>query len=71
MTAERPMLASDDLEAEMQRLLFRLDDGFAKIAQAAAMGEETARWEDVWLELLREYDELCKERPMLASGGGR
>ncbi len=46
------------MEAEMQRLLFRLEDGFEKIARAAANGDDVSRWEDVWIELLSEYEQL-------------
>ncbi len=46
------------MEAEMQRLLFRLEDGFEKIARATANGEDVSRWEDVWIELLSEYEQL-------------
>lgn len=46
------------MEAEMQRLLFRLEDGFEKIVRAAAGGEDVARWEDVWVQLLSEYEQL-------------
>lgn len=48
----------DSMEAEMQRLLFRLEDGFEKIARAAADGEDVRRWEDVWIQLLCEYEQL-------------
>jgi len=48
----------ESLEAEMQRIMFRLEDGFEKIARAAAEGEDVARWEDVWLQLLGEYERL-------------
>lgn len=46
------------MEAEMQRLLFRLEDGFEKIARAAADGEDVGRWEDLWIQLLSEYELL-------------
>ncbi len=45
-------------EAEMQRVLFRLEDGFEKIVRAAADGEDVSRWEDVWIQLLREYEQM-------------
>ena len=46
------------LESEMQRILFRLEDGFEKIARAAADGEDVSRWEEVWIQLLGEYERL-------------
>ncbi|HEX5165830.1 MAG TPA: hypothetical protein VFV93_10580 [Thermomicrobiales bacterium] len=57
----QPVVALDDREsmkAEMKRLLFRLEDGYEKIAQAAVNGDDVRRWEDVWLQLLCEYEEL-------------
>ena len=46
------------METEMQRILFRLEDGFEKIARAAANGDDVSRWEDIWIELLSEYEQL-------------
>ena len=46
------------MEAEMQRLLFRLEDGFEKIVRAAANDEDVSRWEDVWIQLLGVYEQL-------------
>jgi hypothetical protein len=56
-----PIALLDDrasLESEMQRLLFRLEDGFEKIVRAAADGEDVSRWEDVWIQLLGVYEQL-------------
>lgn len=56
-----PVMLREDraaMEAEMQRLLFRLEDGFEKIARAAADGDDVSRWEDVWIQLLCEYEQL-------------
>jgi hypothetical protein len=47
-----------DRHVELERLRFRLEDGFDKIAQAAQAGQDTKRWEDVWLKLLAEYEAL-------------
>ncbi len=46
------------MEAEMQRLLFRLEDGFEKIVRASAEGEDVERWEEIWVRLLGEYEHL-------------
>jgi hypothetical protein len=57
----QPVVVLDDREsmnAEMRRLLFRLEDGYEKIVQAAANGDDVRRWEDVWLQLLCEYEQL-------------
>lgn len=46
------------VEAEVQRLAFRLEDGFEKIARSSDAGDDVRRWEDVWIQLLREYERL-------------
>lgn len=59
-----PIAVIDDREsqeARMQRILFRLEDGFEKIARAAEAGEDVSRWEDVWIQLLHEYERLEDE----------
>jgi len=56
-----PIALLDDrasLETEIQRLLFRLEDGFEKIVRAAADGEDVSRWEDVWIQLLVVYEQM-------------
>ena len=48
----------ESMEVEMQRLLFRLEDGFEKIVRASAEGEDVGRWEEIWVRLLNEYEQL-------------
>lgn len=55
--ATQTMTAVDRL-ADLERLRLRLEDGFDKIAEASRNGQDTTRWEDVWLDLLRQYQEL-------------
>ena len=73
-----------DRRAELARLVFRLEDGFDKIAEAAAKGLDTTRWTTVWIQLLEQYEALYDEletaptalsqplpdaaQPMLANG---
>lgn len=60
MPAAEPTTATQ--QAVLDRLLFRLEDGFVKIADAAAKGQDTARWEDVWIRLLEDYERLYAEQ---------
>jgi hypothetical protein len=56
-----PVTTLDDreaLESELQRIMFRLEDGFEKIVRAAAEGDDVRRWEDIWLQLLNDYERL-------------
>jgi hypothetical protein len=60
-TALAPTAADVDrqaLEAELQRIRQRLSDGYQKIDQAMADGHSVERWEDLWISLLHDYEEL-------------
>ena len=48
-------------QADLERLLFRLEDGWNKIVEAQNAGQDVARWDDVWLRLLAEYEALYDE----------
>jgi hypothetical protein len=37
----------------------RLDDGWNRIEQAEARGEDTQTWETFWIKLLHEYEAAC------------
>ena len=52
------MVAETDRRMDLARLEFRLEDGWQKITEAAAKGQDTARWEDVWIRLLEDYERL-------------
>jgi hypothetical protein len=49
------------LEERRDTLASRLDTGFDKIEQARMQGKDTERWEQGWLKLLREYEEICDQ----------
>ena len=53
MTTPKP------LSPPAQALLQRLDAGYARID--AAPETDPPAWWDVWIDLLREYDEICAE----------
>jgi hypothetical protein len=63
MAARRPQNSgrSDSNEAilnSIQSIEQRLHDGYAKIDEGQASGRDIVRWEDVWIDLLREYEGL-------------
>ncbi len=49
----------DELEWRRESLARRLEDGYRRIDQAIAAGEDVAEWERFWIRLLREYEAIC------------
>lgn len=39
----------------------RMDDGHEYIERARVNGAEVAAWETFWLDLLREYEQVCEQ----------
>jgi hypothetical protein len=37
----------------------RLDDGWTRIEEAKARGEDVSAWEDFWIDLLHQYERAC------------
>lgn len=62
------MTTTSNQRAELDRVIARLDDGWNKINEAEARGQDVTRWEDVWLGLLDEYEALYRD---LADGATR
>jgi hypothetical protein len=42
---------------EMGSLEQRLNDGYERIEQALARGEDVSAWEAFWIDLLHQYEE--------------
>jgi len=57
VTADTPLDPNNGLLA----LEERLENGFRLIDRRREAGQEVERWEQRWLRLLREYEELCDE----------
>jgi len=57
VTADTPLDPNNRLLA----LEERLENGFRLIDRRREAGQEVERWEQRWLRLLREYEELCDE----------
>ena len=49
---------SPQIQAELDRIEQRLLAGYDKIDRAVALGQDVRRWEELWLNLLLEYEEL-------------
>ena len=47
------------LEARRDRLYERLEAGYERIERALADGGDVTPWEDFWLHLLNEYEQVC------------
>jgi hypothetical protein len=59
------------LEQRRDTLAARLEMGFEKIEQAEREGKDTVRWEQAWLQLLKEYEGVCDQiasRPVKSAG---
>jgi len=53
----------DDILRRRRALERRLEDGYHRIEQALASGEDVEAWEDFWFRLLLEYETVCDELP--------
>jgi hypothetical protein len=57
---------SETIEERLARLELRLQDGFARIGEAMDHGIEVDNWERLWIDLLREYEQLNDELDLAA-----
>lgn len=51
---------SANLTALRDELVRRLEAGDAQITEAKRTGADTTRWENHWITLLREYEQICR-----------
>ncbi len=49
----------EKLEAKRDELVERLDKGAARIEDARSKGKDVSEWEDYWIQLLRQYEQIC------------
>lgn len=49
------------LEERRDILAARLETGYQKIEEAVNGGADTVRWEQAWLRLLKEYEQVCDQ----------
>lgn len=63
----RPLEQRGDRRSQETRTLeARLDDGYWRIEQARARGEDVSAWEDFWIDLLRQYERAASPLPEAA-----
>ena len=51
--------AIDRAPYDPETLEHRLDDGYRRIEEARLQGRDVQAWEEFWIQLLREYEEIC------------
>ena len=73
MTQPRKMAVEDatarlaqSVASRRQSLERRLEDGYARIDQAALAGTDVTEWESFWIRLLGEYEDVCRESDLAA-----
>jgi hypothetical protein len=49
------------LETRRDTLYERLEKGYERISEGLDQGRDITKWEDLWLELLNEYEIVCNE----------
>lgn len=52
---------ADVLEKHRDSLYRRLELGYERIERGLAEGSDVTTWEDFWVALLREYEQVCDE----------
>ncbi len=59
-------VARTDIEGQLVMLERRLDDGYRRIEQAHASGQETSAWDSFWIELLHQYESFADDLALAA-----
>lgn len=54
-------MSLDDLQRQRSRLASRLEEGHRRIEAALAGGQDVTAWEEFWMALLHEYEDVCQE----------
>lgn len=49
------------LEQTRDSLYHRLEQGYDRIEHGLTKGNDITTWEDFWVALLREYEQVCDE----------
>ncbi len=50
-----------ELEGQRDTLYQRLEQGYQRIERGLADGKDMTNWEDLWVSLLHEYEQVCDE----------
>lgn len=56
----------DQATTQLGGLEQRLNDGYERIEQALARGEDVTAWEAFWIDLLHQYEEASNPLPEAA-----
>ena len=51
---------------DLDTLVRRLDDGYARIESARVLGQDVTEWEEFWIDLLHQYEHAIDEFPEAA-----
>ena len=57
--AVSPQSSTDRAPYDQETLERRLDDGYHRIEEARMQGRDVQAWEEFWIQLLREYEDIC------------
>lgn len=63
---QKQTAGSETIEDRLTRLELRLQDGFTRIGEAMDHGIAVDNWERLWIDLLREYEQLNDEFDLAA-----
>ena len=61
---ERPVTVTNMFQ--LRSLERRLDDGYRRIEGARQAGQDTADWEEFWIQLLHEYESIADDLALAA-----
>ena len=59
LTAPTQAVDREQLTRERAALQLRLEDGYQRIERALFSGQDVTRWEDFWVQLLAQYEQVC------------
>ena len=51
----------ETLEEQKASLERRLQEGYVRIEEALAAGQDVTSWERFWIELLHQYEAVCAQ----------
>ena len=59
LTSGTRAVEDEELRRERTALQLRLEDGYQRIERALQAGQDVTRWEDFWVQLLAQYEQVC------------
>ncbi len=55
------LIDHEALVRQQRALYLRLEDGYSRIEQALADGQDVSSWEELWFTLLKEYEAISDD----------